>query len=147
MYRSLVIYLIGSLKIPRAREVARELREHGFEVFDDWQATHAETDKAWEIYEREYRGRNFRQALAGKAACNNFDFDYRHLQMCDAAVLAAPAGRSAHLELGWILGKDKPGYILLDGEPKEFDLMYKLATAICYDIDELVVALLREARL
>jgi hypothetical protein len=136
-----MIYLIGSLKTVRAREVARELREHGFEVFDDWQATHAETDKAWEIYEREYRGRNFREALEGKAACNNYDFDYHHLLMCDAAVLAVPCGRSAHLELGWILGKDKPGYILLDGEPREFDLMYKLATAICYDVEELVVVL------
>lgn len=138
-----MIYLIGSLKTTRAREVAKELRTHNFEVFDDWQATAPDTDKHWEDYERTYRERNFREALEGKAAVNNFDFDYRHLLMCDAGVLAAPAGRSAHLELGFILGKNKPGFILLDGEPQEFDLMYKLATGIFYSVGELVDELKR----
>jgi hypothetical protein len=133
-----VIYLIGSLKTTRARDVAVELRNYGHEVFDEWNATSRDADKHWEDYERISRKRNFREALEGKAACNSFDFDYRHLLMCDAAVLAAPAGRSAHLELGFILGKNKPGFILLDGEPVEFDLMYKLATAIFYNVDELV---------
>lgn len=136
-----MIYLIGSLKTPRAREVAKALREHGFDVFDDWAAAGEKADWYWEDYEREYRNRNFREALKGKAAINSFEFDLRHLLACDAAVLVAPAGKSAHLELGLILGRSRPGFILLDGEPKEFDLMYKLATDICYDIEELVVAM------
>lgn len=139
------IYLIGSLRNDRPAEVANELRGHGFDVFDCWHAQGTDADWHWERYEKR-RGHSYREALAGKAACNGFDFDYRHLKACHAGVLVMPAGKSGHLELGWILGQGKLGYILLDGEPERYDLMYKLATAVCYNVDELVAAM-REAGL
>ena len=46
------------------------------------------------------------------------------------AVLVLPAGRSAHLELGWMLGRGKPGYILLDGKDDRYDVMYQFATGV-----------------
>lgn len=131
------IYVIGSLRSDRPAKVANQLREEGFRVFDDWHAQGTDADEHWERYEKR-RGRNYREALDGKAAENAFQFDYNHLLLAKAAVLVMPAGKSGHLELGWCLGKGKPGFILLDGEPDRFELMVKLATAICYNVEELV---------
>jgi hypothetical protein len=131
------IYIIGSLRNDRAAVVANELRSEGFNIFDDWHSQGTDADDHWARYEKR-RGRNYREALEGKAANHAFQFDYNHLLMCSAAVMVMPAGKSAHLELGWVLGKSKPGFILLDGEPDRFELMVKFATAICYDVEELV---------
>src|SRR3990167_4796543 len=141
-----LIYLIGSLKKQRVREVAVDLRTLGYDVFDDWQATAPNTDKHWEAYERESRGRNFREALKGRAATNAFNFDKSHLDQCAAGVLVLTEGskqRSAHLEAGYLVGLGKPMFIFMDGEPDEFDLMYNFATEIIYDIHELIDALKR----
>ena len=134
------IYVIGSLRSDRPAQVANELRDQGYRVFDDWHAQGTDADAHWERYERR-RGNNYREALNGKAANHAFAFDYNHLLMCSAAVLVMPAGKSGHLELGWCLGRGKPGFILLNGEPDRFELMVKLATAVCYDVDELVAEL------
>jgi hypothetical protein len=64
------------------------------------------------------------------------------LASADAAVLLAPAGRSAHLELGWMLGQGKRGYVLLDGEPERYDVMLRFATGVYLDIDALIKELL-----
>lgn len=134
------IYVIGSLRSKRPAQVANELRAQEFDIFDDWAASHFEADDAWQAYEKA-RGHNYREALLGKAAINAFEFDYRHLCSCKGAVLVRPCGASAHLELGLILGQGKPGFILLDGEPERYELMVKAATAVCYDIEELVAAM------
>lgn len=133
-----MIYVIGSLKKDRPKQVANLLREKGWEVFDDWGATAYDQDTHWTRYEREGRGRSFREALEGKAAVNAFEFDYTHLIQCRAAVMVMPCGKSGHLELGWVIGRYKPGFILLDGEPAEYELMYKFATGIAYTEEELV---------
>jgi len=132
-----VIYLIGSLRSPRIPEVAAQLRAAGYEVFDDWYSPGPQTDDEWQKYERG-RGRSYADALSGWHAQNQFQFDRHHLQRASAVVLVLPAGKSAHLELGWSLGSGKPGYILLDGEPERYDIMYNFATAIVSTVDELV---------
>ncbi len=131
------IYLIGSLRNPRIPEIAGALRKVGRDVFDDWFSSGPETDEKWQQYEKQ-RGRTFAEALAGYHACNAFNFDLAHLRRCSVAVMVAPAGKSAHLELGWFLGQNKPGYILMDGEPERFDLMYKFATGIFTSVEDLV---------
>ena len=58
------------------------------------------------------------------------------LDWADAGVLLLPCGRSAHLELGYLIGQGKPTSILLtDGEP---ELMYSLASRLCCDTNELL---------
>jgi nucleoside 2-deoxyribosyltransferase len=131
------IYLIGSMRNARVQAVAKTLREAGFDVFDDWASPGPETDDRWQEYEKQ-RGRTFREALAGHHAQHAFALDRAHLERCDLAVLVAPAGKSGHLELGWVLGQGKPGYILMDGEPERYDLMYLFATAIFMSVDEML---------
>src|SRR5690349_22333939 len=132
-----MIYLIGSLPHPRVREVASALRAHRIEVFDDWHAAGPEADDIWQRYEQE-RGRTFREALVGKHARMVIDFDRDNLNRASAAVLVMPAGKSGHIELGYVIGQGKPGYILLEQEPERWDVMYAFASGIYYWIDELV---------
>lgn len=132
-----MIYLIGSLRNPRIPYVADEMRGAGLEVFDDWHAAGPDADDAWQRYEQQ-RGRSYTEALDGAHARNVFDFDRFHLSQSYAAVLVAPAGKSAHLELGWMLGQGKRGYVLLDGEPERFDVMYRFATGVFTELDALI---------
>lgn len=130
------IYVIGSLREPRVHDVATYLRSLGHEVFDDWRSPGPDTDEQWQAYEKA-RGRTYVEALAGTHADNVFEYDKKHLDAADAVVLVLPAGKSAHLELGYIIGKGKPGYILMDGEPDRFDIMYRFATKVVMDMEEL----------
>ncbi len=133
------IYLVGSLRNPKVPEVANKLREAGYEVFDDWYAAGEEADDKWQAYEKQ-RGHSYKEALAGLAAEHVFNFDKQHLDSSDVAVLVMPAGKSGFLELGYMIGHGKPGFILLDGEPDRFDVMFKFAEVV-NSIEELEKAL------
>lgn len=130
------IYVIGSLRNPEIQHVGRRLRAIGWTVFDDWHGAGPEADDYWQKYEMQ-RGRDYRGALAGLCANHNFYFDRDHLDSSDAGILVLPAGRSAHLELGYLIGQGKPGYILMPGEPERYDLMYKFAAGIFYNLEEM----------
>lgn len=130
------LYLIGSLRNLYLPNIAETLRKTGVEVFDDWYAAGPHADDAWKAYETR-RGRTYEEALRGYAAEHVFRFDLKHLQRCDAAVLVLPAGKSAHLELGWVLGQGKPGWVLLEPAMPRWDVMYQFATGVYADIDEL----------
>lgn len=134
-----MIYLIGSLRNPQVPIIANQLRAVGLDVFDDWYAAGPEADDKWRDYERG-RGRNFKEALSGYAARSVFEFDHRHLERAAAVVLILPAGKSGHLELGWALGKGKPGFILLDS-PDRWDVMYQFATKVVTNVPSLIADL------
>ena len=132
----MLIYLIGSLRCLAVPRVAAALRADGHDVYDDWYAAGPEADDHWQRYEQS-RGRTFAQAITGRAAAHVFNNDRSFLDRCVAGVLVAPAGKSAHLELGYVVGKGKLGYVLLDKEPARFDVMYRFADGVFYDIDGL----------
>lgn len=132
------IYLIGSLENPEIPNIAAQIRSAGYDVFDDWFAAGPDADKKWREYEQR-RGRAYKDALEGEAARNVFAFDKRHLEEADIVVLALPAGKSGHLELGWSLGRGTPGFILLDAAtgPK-WDVMYQFATGVAENMPDLL---------
>lgn len=132
-----VVYLIGSLRDPRISELGTTLRSKGFEVFNDWHAAGPEADDYWQAHETA-RGHTYKEALQGYAAKHVFSFDYYHLNRADIGVLVMPSGRSAHLELGYMVGRGKPGFVLFDKVPERYDVMYQFANAVCFDEDELV---------
>jgi hypothetical protein len=138
------IYLIGALKNPQVPVIAARLRAEGFEVFDDWWAPGPKTDDYWKEYE-EARGHSYVEALRGWHAQHVFAFDKKHLAAADIAVLVQPAGRSAHLELGWMLGRGRKGYILLDTEPR-WDVMMLFADGVFETVDALCTALKPQVR-
>lgn len=134
------VYVIGSLRSETVPIIAERLRRAGFYVFDDWYAAGPEADDYWQRYEK-YRGHSYKQALRGSAARHVFEYDKANLDACDAAVLVLPAGKSAHLEAGYMVGRGKQVIIQLDGEPERFDVMYRFASAVTMSTRETIEVL------
>jgi hypothetical protein len=135
-----MIYLIGSLRNPLVPDIANALRKEGHEVFDQWYGAGPNADDHWMEYCKN-KGMNFKQALADHGAQHVYNFDRRYLDLSDTVVLVLPAGKSGHLELGYALGAGKRGFILLDGEPDRYDVMYNFADAVCLSLEELIECL------
>jgi hypothetical protein len=135
-----ILYIVGSLRNPQVPKVAAYLRTLGHDVFDDWYSAGPEADDCWQAYEQA-RGHSLPQALEGYHAWHVFEFDRYHLNRCQAGVLVLPVGKSGHLELGYLMGQGKPGYILLDKEPERFDVMYRFARGVYTNLRELGEAL------
>lgn len=133
------IYLIGSLRNPEVPKVGDILRADGHGVFDNWFAGGPIADDSWQEYEKG-RGRSYREALYGPAAKNIFEFDKRNLDASDAAILVMPAGKSGHLEMGY-MSKDKPTFFLFDKEPDRWDVMLQFANDVFFSVDEMLEGL------
>ncbi len=131
------VYLVGSLRNPKIPQIAKELRTHSFDVFDDWHCPGPETDEFWQAYEKD-RGRSYQEALDAPHAWNVFEFDKKHIDRADVVVLVMPAGRSAHLELGYAKGSGKKAYVLFEEEPERWDVMYRFADGVAMSVEELI---------
>lgn len=83
------------------------------------------------------RGERIVEMLRHPIAADGFRHDYSALLDASAGLLVMPAGRSAHLELGWLAGRGKPTVVLLD-EESEAELMWKLADLVTTSLDEAV---------
>ena len=140
-----VIYVVGSLRNPTIPEIGNALEAIGWEAFTDWHAAGPEADDYWQKHERE-RGRNYREALRGYHAGHVFDFDYRHLNRSCAGLLVLPAGKSCHLELGYLRGQDKPVFALFQEEPKDgrWDIMYRFCKQVFFSTEEMIEGLKHE---
>lgn len=138
------IYIIGSLRNPSIPKVGAAIRAaSSWEVFDDWFGGGYEADDKWKEYE-ETRGRTYSQAIWGENARHIFEFDKEHLDSSDAAVLVTPAGKSGHLELGYMVGQGKRTYVLFDGEPERWDVMYRFVDNVFFKLEDLLFELNRE---
>lgn len=136
-----LVYLAGSLRNPRIREIGNAIRKEGFDVMDEWHTPGEHADDSWQEYERA-RGRSYTEALAGRGATNIFLFDKSYIDLCDVFVVAMPAGKSAMLELGYASGMGKATYLLLDGtEPERFDVMPNFAIGVISSVEELIAEL------
>ena len=133
-----MIYVIGSLRNPEVPTVASALRKEGFDVFDDWYAAGRRADDSWRDYEVA-RGHSYVEALGGHSARHVFDFDEFHLNRAAAGVLVMPAGKSGHLEIGYLAGQSKPTWIL-SSAPKRYDVMTQFTT-VCLSLSELMASL------
>lgn len=141
------IYVIGSLRNPQVLDVTLAIEKAlPVEVFSDWLAAGPEADDKWKEYEQA-RGRTYEEALRGYAARNVFAFDKHHLDTSDAAVLVYPAGKSGHLELGYMAGRGKPTALLLDADYDRWDVMLQFAGVVSRDVEEIVSYLKEELSL
>lgn len=133
------LYIVGSLANHAIPQIANALEAAGHTCFTDWWAGGRDADLWWMEHERQ-RGRTHRQALAGHNARHIFEYDKSHLDQSDAAVLVMPAGRSGHLELGYMIGQGKPGFTLFLKEPEKWDVMTLFSTPV-WSVEELIEAL------
>jgi hypothetical protein len=70
-----------------------------------------------------------------------FNVDKERLNWADTAVMVLPAGRSCHMEFGYMRGQHKNCHILMTQEPDRYDLMYRFAHGIWCNMDDLAQAL------
>jgi hypothetical protein len=136
----LTFYLIGSLRNPDIPLIGNRLRDAGIDVFDEWHDAGPEADDYWKK-DQQTRNRTYLEALESYAADHIFRFDKYHLDRCNGAILILPAGRSGHIELGYMIGKGKSAYVLLDKDTDRWDVMYKFANGVFFSIDELIYEL------
>lgn len=118
------IYLAGSLRNPTIPAIGKQLRAAGHEVFDGWYLDGVGANE-----------------LPETIASAHFRRDFNHMQWANTGVLVLPSGKSAHLELGYMLGLGKAGYVLFDQPPERWDLMYRLAHGLFFNINDLIGAL------
>jgi hypothetical protein len=130
------IYLIGSLRNPEIPHIGQRIRGLGFEVADYWFSAGAIADDAWRDYSR-VKGLNYKEALSSYEARHVFEFDKYHIDRADLGVLVMPAGRSGHLEAGYLIGRSKPVFALFDKEPERFDVMLQFCTDIFFKEEDL----------
>ena len=142
------IYVASSWRNHYQPHIIRVLRDEGHEVYDfrnprpgDHGFSWSDISANWQDWDPE----QYRKALMHPVAIGGYRSDFKTMQTAEACVLALPCGRSAHLEAGWFIGAGRPLHILIL-EHCEPELMYKMAAGIHVSLEELCVALRREAR-
>ena len=144
MKKEPLIYLIGILRNEQIPHMAKKIRALGFEVFDDWFSPGPEAYDFWRKYEK-VRGSTYKEALSNWAAKHVYEFDKYHIDRSDIGVLIMPAGKSGHLELGYMIGQGKPCIIYFEEEPERWDVMVQFAFenggGICVSFEELAESL------
>jgi len=132
------IYVASSWRNTSQPDVVTTLRRVGHEVYDfrnpvpDHAFHWSEIDPDWQ----RWNPVTFREALEHPIARAGYASDMAALESADAVILILPCGRSAHLELGYAVGRGQHTAILLgDSEP---ELMYRMADCLAISIEEVI---------
>lgn len=132
------VYIGGALANAEIVRITALLQKvPGVVPFSEWYTPGAEADVKWRDYELAL-GHDYRTALRRPAAQNTFAFDKRHIDASEVFVMVLPCGKSAHMELGYAIGKGKKGIIYMPSEPDRWDVMYGFADAVVMTDDELI---------
>ena len=137
------IYVASSWRNEFYPEGVEALREAGHDVYDFRNPPSGDGGFKWSNVDPNYMDwtpEEYRQQLSCPQSERQFRNDIEAMLSCDACVLVLPCGRSAHTEAGWFAGKGKKviAYIPTQQEP---ELMYKLFSAVCCSIEEVITAL------
>ena len=137
------IYVASSWRNNQYEDVLGELLIAGHEIWD-WRDPPTGTPPfRWQDIVPDYTHGHamdtdqFLNVIEQPHAIEGFHADFKGMQWCDLGVLLLPAGRSAHIEAGWIRGQAKDLYIIRPDD-QEPDLMHKLTSAIFKDVNTLV---------
>jgi hypothetical protein len=146
---TLRLYVATSWAHPRYNEVVARLREAGFRVFDWRNPPSGENSFSWSRADANWRrwsAAEYRGHLLGDPqAAARFCEDFRAMRWADVGVLLLPAGRDAHLEIGFLAGAGKRTVVLLDEPVGERDhepeLMCLMCSEFCTSVEELIETL------
>ena len=135
------LYTASSWRNEKYPAVVQQLREKGHTIYN-FRDTNSwfrweEIDPEWESW----GNKEFASALSHPLAKRAFNADFSGMNWADACVLIMPCGRSAHIEAGYMKGKGKLLYILLDGEKTRAELTYSIANGIFDDVRGLLAEL------
>lgn len=133
------VYVASSWRCRWQPEVVEKLRAVGHEVYDFKNPPNG-TGFGWSQTDE---GRaetigSYLRAIQSLRAAEGFASDMHALNEAEATVLVLPCGRSAHLELGYAVGRGQKTIVLLHPDKFEPELMYLMCDHICEDIDEVI---------
>jgi len=140
------IYVASSWRNVHFPEVVEALRKAGHEVYDFRNPPSGDTGFKWSSVSEdfmEWSPQEYREQLQHPKAVRQFANDISAMETCDVCVLVLPCGRSAHTEAGWFAGKGRTTIAYIP-ERQEPELMYKLFSAVCCSMDELIERLNEE---
>lgn len=122
------IYVASSWRNELQPTVVTVLREHGFDVYDFKNPVEGDHGFEWVdtgIHNGPIYVDALHRALHTGPAQAGFKQDHAAMKWADICLLVLPAGRSAHMEVGWFMGQGKP-VVIYAAEPIEPELMYLL---------------------
>jgi len=126
------IYVASSWRNPLQPVVVSALRARGHEVYDFRNPKPGDTGFSWKQIEPEpVDSASLRKALMHPVARAGFHNDMSALDAAECTVLLLPCGRSAHLELGYAIGRRQRTVIVLSDVGFEPELMYLMADRLC----------------
>ena len=134
------IYVASSWRNKYYPEVVSRLREAGHEVYDFRNPPHGGNGFRWTDIDPDAPDWTFGQYAEGlhhPLAERQFQADLDALNWADTCVLVLPCGRSAHTEAGWLAGARRKVMADIPGM-MEPELMYKLFSFVCDDIDDII---------
>lgn len=111
------LYVASSWRNDRQPEVVAKLSRCGYDVYDFRQPVAGDNGFHWSEIDpdwQEWNLKTYLSALTNPIAERGFKKDFEAMESADACILVLPCGRSAHLELGWFVGRGKPTCILHD---------------------------------
>jgi len=144
--KKLKIYTASSWRNARYESVVSRIKEEGFEVYDFRNPPDNKAAFHWTIIDSNWMtwdSSKFRESINHPIAQRGFNSDKAGMDWADVCVLITPSGKSSHLEAGYMVGRGKPLFILLDGGEPE--LTYSLATKLCISVGELIAELEAES--
>jgi len=131
------IYVAGSFNnADKIRMVAQRLREAGISCYvfcDKGEVTEALSVKLRRDFDVTLLKPN--TALRSDVVQMIGKLNLAALKECDAVVVVLPSGKSAHMEAGFMAGRDRPVWIYGPMTRGEFDAMYVMARGV-YDEHE-----------
>ena len=137
------IYVASSWRNEYYPEVVDSLRNAGFDVYDFRAPSSDEEGFHWYNISEDWLDwtpNEYRKNLNHPLAKKQFKNDIEAMNSCDACVLVLPCGRSAHTEAGWFSGKGKKTIVYIPTK-QEPELMYKLFSAVCCSMEEIIIEL------
>lgn len=132
-------YVASSWRNPHQPGVVDTIRYLGHAVYDFRNPAPGNSGFAWSNIDPKWESWDavqWKEALRHPLAVKGFRADMTALERCDACVLVLPCGRSAHLEAGWAVGRNKPTAVLAlaTNEP---DLMVRMCNELLTNLYEL----------
>lgn len=134
------IYVASSWRNIAQPGVVQALRTMGHDVYDFRNPKPGNNGFHWSEIDQDWQswsGQQYVNALEHPIANEGFKLDFDAMEWADTFVLVQPCGRSAHLEMGWAVGKGKATIMLL-GPDIEPELMVKMCDKICIGLGSLL---------
>jgi hypothetical protein len=140
------IYVASSWRNGHQPKVVEALEKDGHTVYDFRHPAEGDDGFHWGSIDKNWkrwRPEEFVAALGSPQAVDGFFVDMKNLEEADLTVLVLPSGTSSHLEAGFAVGQGQGLIIYYDDKaafpvPGEPELMYKMAHAIVFGLDELL---------